>query len=61
MKTQQTNLLQAISETELRDLTTEVREVLYVNYNRSGKTFSAAELWFIQRQHKSINQRRRAY
>lgn len=62
MKTQLTNLFASISKTEMADLTTEVKETLALGFdhkNKINKTFSAAELWNIQRQHRSISQRRR--
>jgi len=60
MKTQSTNLLNQISKIEMENLTTEVKETLAFGYNNTQvKTFSAAELWNIQRQHKSMSQRRR--
>ena len=57
MKAQLTNLFNEVSKTRVENLTTEVKETGY-NHN-PVKTFSAAALWNIQRQHKSINQRRR--
>lgn len=60
MKTQSTNLFNQISKTQVENLTIEVKETLALGYNHNqGKTFSAAELWNIQRQRKSLNQRRR--
>ncbi len=60
MKSQLTNLFNQISKTQVENLTIEVKETLAVGYNQNqGKKFSAAELWNIQRQSKSINQRRR--
>ncbi len=60
MKSQLTNLFNQISKTQVENLTMEVKETLAVGYNpNQSKTFSAAELWNIQRQRKSINQRRR--
>jgi hypothetical protein len=60
MKTQSTNLFEQISKTQVESLTMEVKETLAMGYNhRKSKIFSAAELWNIQRQRKSLNQRRR--
>ncbi|MEP7165616.1 MAG: hypothetical protein ABI741_13025 [Ferruginibacter sp.] len=60
MKTQSTNLFNQISKTQVENLTIEVNETLALEHNHAqGKTFSAAELWNIQRQRKSLNQRRR--
>ncbi len=60
MKMQSTNLFSQISKTQVENLTMEVKETLAMGYNHNqSKTFSAAELWNIQRQRKSLNQRRR--
>ena len=60
MKMQSTNLFSQISKTQVENLTMEVKETLAMGYNHNpSKTFSAAELWNIQRQRKSISQRRR--
>jgi hypothetical protein len=60
MKTQLTNLFNQVSNTEIKDLTTIVKETLALDHNYSRpKVFSAAELWNIQRRHRSLNQRRR--
>lgn len=59
MKIQLNNLFSQISKTQLETLVTEVKETLAIGYNHTKrKTFSAAELWNIQRQRKSIGQRR---
>jgi hypothetical protein len=59
MKTQTTTLLNQLSNNEMQVLTNEVKETLATGYqNNSGKVFSAAELWNIQRQRKSIGSRR---
>lgn len=57
MKTQSSNSFNQESKIQVGNLTQEVKETGY-NPTQS-KTFSAAALWNIQRQHKSINQRRR--
>ena len=60
MKTQLTNLFSQISKTQVENLAIQVKETLAMGYNHNqSKTFSAAELWNIQRQRKSINPRRR--
>lgn len=60
MKSQSTNLLNQLSKTQVENLTMEIKETLAIGYShRTAKTFSAAELWNIQRQHKSSTQRRR--
>ncbi|MEP7165011.1 MAG: hypothetical protein ABI741_09955 [Ferruginibacter sp.] len=59
MKTQLINLFTQISKKEVENLDTEVKETLAMGYNyKQVKTFSAAELWNIQRQRKSLNLRR---
>jgi hypothetical protein len=59
MKTQLTNLFNQISKTQVENLTMEVKETLAMSYSHNqSKTFSAAELWNIQRQRKSLNTRR---
>lgn len=59
MKTQSTNLFSQISKETVKNLTTEVKETLAFGYNNSqSKTFSAAELWNIQRQRRSLGSRR---
>ena len=59
MKTQSTNLFNQISHSEVKDLTTMVKETLdFGCCNKQHKTFSAADLWNIQRQRRSFNVRR---
>lgn len=57
MNTQQNNLLVTISKTETIKLTTVVNETLATGMQHS-KSFTAADLWNIQRQRKSSLQRR---
>ncbi len=57
MKAQSSNLFNQESKTQAENLTMDVKEPGY--NNNQSKTFSSAELWNIQRQRKSINQRRR--
>jgi hypothetical protein len=59
MQTKSTSLFNQMSRSETDRLTTQVKETLALDHNTSSKTFSAAELWNIQRQHKTITQRRR--
>jgi len=59
MKTQSSNLFNQLSKEEVENLTMETKETLATDHCQINKTFSAAELWNIQRQRKSINQRRR--
>ena len=59
MKTQSNNLFAQVSKETVKELTTEVKETLAFGYNNSSnKTFSAAELWNIQRQRRSLGSRR---
>ena len=59
MKTQTTNLLNQLSQSEVKDLTTVVKETLdYGSSDKQHKTFSAADLWNIQRNRRSYNVRR---
>ncbi len=59
MKMQSNTLLQKISSLELNDLTSQVKETIATEiYKTTGKVFSAAELWNIQRQRKSFARRR---
>lgn len=60
MRTQSTALFNEISKEEVKNLTTVVKETLALGHAIiRSKTFSSAELWNIQRQRKSLNQRRR--
>ena len=57
---QSANLFNQINKTQAENLAMEVKETLAMGYNHNqSKTFSAAELWNIHRQRKSLNQRRR--
>ena len=59
MKTTSTNLFNQISKTAVENLTLEVKETLDMGYvQNKSKTFSAAELWNIQRQRRTFVQRR---
>lgn len=59
MKIQQQNLLAPLSEETMKELTTEVKEVLATGFVKNNpRLFSSAELWNIQRQRKMRVQRR---
>lgn len=58
MNTQNKSLFTAISKSETKELTTIVKETLAFGVNVE-KHFTAADLWNIQRQKRSIVQRRR--
>jgi len=56
MKLQSNNLLENQTRTELKNLTTEVKETVFVNFKKERKKiFSAAQLWDIQRRKKNLN------
>ena len=57
MKTQNNSLLIAISKTETKNLTKIVSETLAFEVGQK-KSFTAADLWNIQRQKRSTVQRR---
>ena len=57
MNTNNTNLFTRISDAQSTGLTTAVNETLVSETNKK-KTFTAADLWNIQRQKKSFVQRR---
>lgn len=59
MKTQTTNLLGQLNPTAVKELTTVVKETLdYGHSNHQKSTFSAADLWNIQRNRRSFSVRR---
>ena len=59
MNTTTSNLFKAISKTETKELTTIVNETLAFGVTQTqDKHFTAAELWNIQRQKRSILQRK---
>lgn len=59
MKKQSTILFSTLSADVLNSLTTIVSETIATGFNQPAKkTFTAAELWNIQRQGKSRTQRR---
>lgn len=55
MKLQSNNLLENLTRTELKILTTEVKETVLANSKKERKRiFSAAQLWDIQRRRKNL-------
>jgi hypothetical protein len=59
MKLLSNNLLETLSNTEIKNLTTQVNETLLRNYKKeTPKTFSAADLWNIHRQRRAFSSRR---
>ena len=57
MNTQHINLFKAISSGPTKELNTVTNETL-VSHTQQEKTFTAADLWNIQRQKRSIMPRR---
>jgi len=57
MKTS-TKLLATLSNTELKNLTTTVSETLATTNNCNKKSFTALDLWSIQKQRRSFSVRR---
>lgn len=56
MKLQSNNLLENLTRTELKILTTEVKETVVANFKKERKRiFSAAQLWDIQRRKKNLS------
>jgi hypothetical protein len=56
MKLQSNNLLENLTKTELKFLTTEVKETVAANFKKERKRiFSAAQLWDIQRRKKNLS------
>ena len=58
MNTQNKDLFKAISKSETKVLTTVVKETLAFGMVNQEKHFTAADLWNIQRQKRSIVSRR---
>lgn len=59
MKTQSSNVLGQLNPTAVKELTTMVKETLdYGHLNNQKSTFSAADLWNIQRNRRSFSVRR---
>jgi hypothetical protein len=56
MKLQSNKLLENLTRTELKNLTTEVKETVFINLKKERKRiFSAAQLWDIQRRRKNLS------
>lgn len=56
MKLQSNNLLENLTRTDLKILTTEVKETVCAHFkNERKKLFSAAQLWDIQRRKKNLS------
>jgi hypothetical protein len=58
MNTQNKSLFTAISKNETKELTTIVKETLAFGVVNQEKHFTAADLWNIQRQKRSVSKRR---
>ena len=58
MTTQNKSLFTTMSKAETKELTTIVKETLALGVVTQEKHFTAADLWNIQRQKRSIGQRR---
>ncbi|MEO6491087.1 MAG: hypothetical protein ABIO04_14180 [Ferruginibacter sp.] len=58
MKAQLSNLLNPISKSET-NLTVSAIETVVIANNPSTRSFSAADLWNIQRRHRTVNPVRR--
>jgi len=55
MKLQSNKLLENLTRTELKNLTSEVKETVFINLKKERKRiFSAAQLWDIQRRRKNL-------
>jgi len=62
MKLLSNNLLETLNTLELKDLTTQVKETLLLNYKKDKqKVFSSADLWNIQRQRRIFSSRRTSF
>ena len=62
MKKSSTGLLRIINARELENLTNDVKETIVSGiFSLNGRTFTAAELWHIQRNGKNRPQRRFLY
>ncbi len=60
MKTQTTNFFMSLDKNEIKQLTKEVKETVAVNCNEH-KTFSAADLWNIQKMGRTARTSRRLF
>ena len=59
MKILLNSLLETLNRNEVKNLTTEVKETLALNFKtEKNKSFSSAELWNIQRRRKNVFNKR---
>ncbi|MDQ2721109.1 MAG: hypothetical protein M3Z26_15280 [Bacteroidota bacterium] len=59
MKAQSNNLLETLTYEEIKILTDEVKETLFLNFKkRIPRNFAASQMWKIQRQRKQISARK---
>lgn len=59
MKLQSNNLLETLTEKEIKFLTTEVKETLCTHFIKERKrNFTAADLWDIQRRKRNLFSRK---
>ncbi len=59
MKILLNSFLESLNQSEVKILTTEVKETLALNFkNEKNKIFSSAELWNIHRRRKNISARK---
>jgi hypothetical protein len=62
MKLLSNNLLETLSNTEIKKLTSQVSETLLFNYRKENqKVFTAADLWNLQRQKRNFLTRRNSF
>lgn len=59
MKLQSNNLLESLTTREIKKLTTEIKETLFIDFKSGqGKNFTSAQLWKIHRQGRGFSTRR---
>ncbi len=62
MKLQSNNLLETLTEKEIKFLTTEVKETVCTNFIKERKrNFTAADLWDIQRRKRNFFSKKLAF
>jgi hypothetical protein len=62
MKLLSNNLLETLSNAEIKKLTSQVSETLLFNYRKENqKVFTAADLWNLQRQKRNFLTRRNSF
>lgn len=61
MKKQSKTLFKKFTRKTLEDLTVEIKETLAIGFGSRAKTFTAADLWNIQRRGKIMVQRRNIF